>query len=82
MQTSFDKTLAKMMRIEILKECNQDLKDVKNYYVSHFNQPNNFDFSREKRKYELIISEQNKENINNNRITEFIKKFEVQINDN
>lgn len=82
MHTSFDKLLAKIMRIKILKECNLDLKDVKNYYISFFNLPKNFDFTREKKKFEAILKEMTIETEKSARTAEFIKKFEVQINDN
>ena len=74
--------LLKEKRTEILKKCNWDIRDVRNYYISHYGLPKRFDFSREKKKLEAILYEQTEDVAKNNRMKEFISKFEVKINDN
>lgn len=41
--------LLREKREEILEKCNWDIRDVKNYLISHFDLPKGYDFSREKK---------------------------------
>ena len=79
---SIEKMLLREKRKEILEKCNWDIRDVKNYLISHFDLPKGYDFSREKKRFEAVLYEETETVAQNNRMKEFIKKFEVKIDDN
>ena len=56
---------------EICKNCNNDLRDIKNYLISHFQLPQNTDISREMRDFKKLIREDAIENYDLKYIIDF-----------